>query len=87
MKRFSRLFSDNGEFRFVNAPPVYGSKARKKRMATFHGPLSVKYTREDGQKVAVPFADPFKTGRDGRVTQWRIFMDLAPVFAPSLKSE
>jgi hypothetical protein len=41
----------------------------------------VTYTRADGERVTVPVATIYRTGDDGLITDYRIFLDLAPVFA------
>lgn len=41
----------------------------------------VTYRRKDGSAVSIPFAD-FLTLRDGQVSDYRIYMDPAPLFAP-----
>lgn len=43
----------------------------------------VTYTRLDGGKVLVPFADIFHLGRGGRIQVYNIYMDLAPLWAPA----
>jgi len=40
----------------------------------------VTYTRLDGSKVTLPFADVFET-RDGLISLYRIYIDIAPLFA------
>ena len=41
----------------------------------------VTYTRKDGQAVTVPVVTIYKTGDDGLITDYRVFLDLSPVFA------
>lgn len=43
----------------------------------------VTYTRRDGSQVTVPAATKFRRADDGRVAQLWVFIDLAPLFAPS----
>ncbi len=42
----------------------------------------VTYTRKDGTRLTVPFADVFET-RGDLVSDYRIYMDISPLFAPS----
>lgn len=41
----------------------------------------VTYTRKDGAKVTVPVVTIYRTGSDDLITDYRVFLDLAPVFA------
>ena len=41
----------------------------------------VTYTRKDGGRVTVPVVTIYRTGGDGLITDYRVFLDLAPVFA------
>ena len=41
----------------------------------------VTYTRSDGRAVTVPVVTIYRTGADGAITDYRVFLDLAPVFA------
>lgn len=41
----------------------------------------VTYTRKDGAEVTVPVVTIYRTGGDGLITDYRVFLDLAPVFA------
>ena len=41
----------------------------------------VTYTRKDGRDVTVPVVTIYRTGGDERITDYRVFLDLAPVFA------
>ena len=41
----------------------------------------VTYTRKDGTDVTVPVVTIFRTGPDGLITDYRVVLDLAPVFA------
>jgi len=45
----------------------------------------VTYTRLDGSRVTLPFADVLET-RDGKVGDYRIYIDIAPLFAPASAS-
>ena len=40
----------------------------------------VTYTRHDGREIALPFANVFET-EAGRFSQYRIYIDIAPLFA------
>jgi ketosteroid isomerase-like protein len=42
--------------------------------------MTVHYTRHDGGTLSLPCANTFRFS-DGKVTQYQIFMDIAPVFA------
>ncbi len=42
----------------------------------------VTYTRKDGTKLTVPFADVLEM-RGERIGDYRIYMDVSPLFAPS----
>ena len=42
----------------------------------------VTYTHHDGRKVTVPFCNIFEAGA-GQISVYRIYIDLAPVFAPA----
>ena len=46
--------------------------------------LSVAYDRLDGGNVAVPVVTIFTRQDDGLITDYRVFFDLAPVFAPAV---
>lgn len=48
--------------------------------ATVVTELRVHYTRLDGQKLTLPCANVFRL-RDGLVYDYRIYMDIGPVFA------
>ena len=41
----------------------------------------VTYTRKDGDKVTVPVVTIYRAPGGGRITDYRVFLDLAPVFA------
>jgi len=43
--------------------------------------MSVTYRRHDGSDLTLPCVNVFRL-RDGRVADYRIYMDLNPVFAP-----
>ena len=40
----------------------------------------VTYIRKDGTGVTVPVVTIYRTGPDGLITDYRVFLDLAPVF-------
>jgi ketosteroid isomerase-like protein len=42
--------------------------------------MTVHYERLDGQKLSLPCCNLFRT-RDGRVHDYRVYMDINPVFA------
>ena len=42
--------------------------------------MTVHYERLDGQKLSLPCCNLFNT-RDGRVHDYRVYMDINPVFA------
>lgn len=42
----------------------------------------VTYTRRDGGKVTIPAVSIWRTAVDGMIANYRVFVDLAPVFAP-----
>ncbi len=41
----------------------------------------VTYTRKDGTRLTVPFADVFGM-REGQIVDYRIYMDVSPLFSP-----
>jgi ketosteroid isomerase-like protein len=41
----------------------------------------VTYTRSDGERTTVPVVTIYRTGADGLITDYRVFLDLTPVFA------
>jgi hypothetical protein len=43
---------------------------------------AVTYTRHDGRQVTIPSATIWHVGADGLVTDYRVFIDLTPVYAP-----
>ncbi len=43
----------------------------------------VTYTRKDGRHVTVPFMDVLET-RGGKVRDYRIYVDVAPLYAPAV---
>ncbi|MET8425156.1 nuclear transport factor 2 family protein [Nocardia sp. NPDC004860] len=43
--------------------------------------LTVTYTRKDGRKVSIPVASIWTVGDSGLIDEYRVFFDLAPVFA------
>jgi ketosteroid isomerase-like protein len=43
---------------------------------------NIDYTRKDGQVVTVPCASVVDRAGDGKVSGLRVYIDLAPVFAP-----
>jgi len=43
--------------------------------------LAVTYTRKDGQNVTIPVVSIWTFGDGGLIDQYRVFFDLAPVFA------
>ena len=45
--------------------------------------LSVDYDRLDGGTVTVPVVSIWHRGEDGLIDDYRVFFDLAPVFAPA----
>jgi ketosteroid isomerase-like protein len=44
--------------------------------------LRVTYTRQDGGTLSLPCANIWRRGEDGRFDDYRIYIDLAPLFAP-----
>ncbi len=40
----------------------------------------VTYTRKDGKRVEIPFTDVFVMAPDGRVKEWLVYSDMAPLF-------
>jgi ketosteroid isomerase-like protein len=42
----------------------------------------VTYSRTDGTNVSVPVVSIWRTGDDGLITDYRVFFDLTPVYAP-----
>jgi ketosteroid isomerase-like protein len=43
---------------------------------------AVTYTRRDGNHVTIPAVSIWRTAPDGLITDYRVFVDLAPVFTP-----
>ncbi|WP_433684820.1 nuclear transport factor 2 family protein [Nocardia sp. CA-119907] len=43
--------------------------------------LVVTYTRKDGRKVSIPVVSIWTVGDSGLIDEYRVFFDLAPVFA------
>ncbi|WP_067474931.1 nuclear transport factor 2 family protein [Nocardia amamiensis] len=43
--------------------------------------LAVTYTRKDGQKVSIPVVSIWTVGGSGLIDTYRVFFDVAPVFA------
>lgn len=43
---------------------------------------AVTYTRHDGKEVTIPAVSIWRVAADGLITNYRVFVDLAPVFAP-----
>ncbi|WP_433526814.1 nuclear transport factor 2 family protein [Nocardia pseudovaccinii] len=43
--------------------------------------LAVTYTRKDGRKVSIPVVSIWTVGDGGLIDEYRVFFDLAPVFA------
>jgi hypothetical protein len=41
----------------------------------------VTYTRKDGQDVTVPVVTIYRTNGEDLVSDYRVYLDLAPVFA------
>ncbi|OBH12933.1 hypothetical protein A5695_15050 [Mycobacterium sp. E1747] len=41
----------------------------------------VTYTRHDGMEVTVPTVSIWRSAADGSITNYRVFLDLTPVFA------
>ena len=48
--------------------------------ATLFTEGDVTYTRHDGSKITLPFADVFEL-RDGRIADYKIYMDVGPLYA------
>lgn len=42
---------------------------------------AVTYTRHDGRQVTIPAATMWRVRDDGLITNYRVFIDLAPVYA------
>jgi ketosteroid isomerase-like protein len=42
----------------------------------------VTYTRHDGKEVTIPVVSIWRVGVDDRIVDYRVFFDVAPVFAP-----
>jgi ketosteroid isomerase-like protein len=42
---------------------------------------NVTYTRKDGQRVTVPVVTIYRTNEEDMIQDYRVFIDLAPVFA------
>jgi limonene-1,2-epoxide hydrolase len=42
---------------------------------------NVTYTRIDGSEIALPFVDVFEMSGDGLIADYKIYMDIAPLYA------
>ena len=42
---------------------------------------NVTYTRIDGSEIALPFVDVFEMSDDGLIADYKIYMDIAPLYA------
>jgi hypothetical protein len=51
--------------------------------ATTIAETDVTYTRPDGRAVTVPVVTIYEVGADDLISGYRVFLDLAPVFAPA----
>ena len=99
---FAAAFTEDGRFRFGNAPSVTGREAVEQSVADFFSSLQglrheildvwdegdsviseveVTYTRKDGSDVQLPAATIGRR-RDGLLADYRIYMDVNPLFAP-----
>ena len=100
---FAEAFTDDGRFRFGNAPTVTGRDGIEKTVADFFAGLQglrheildvwddgdsviseveVTYTRKDGSEVQLPAATIGRR-RDDLLADYRIYMDVNPLFAPT----
>jgi ketosteroid isomerase-like protein len=43
--------------------------------------LMVAYDRKDGQQVMIPCVTIFHSGDDGRIDDYRVYFDVAPIYA------
>jgi ketosteroid isomerase-like protein len=43
--------------------------------------LKVTYDRKDGQQVTIPCATIFHTDAAGKIDDYRVFFDVAPIYA------
>ena len=99
---FAAAFTEDGRFRFGNAPTVTGREAVENAVADFFSSLKglrheildvwddgdsviseveITYTRLDGSDVQLPAATIGRR-RDDLLADYRIYMDVNPLFAP-----
>jgi ketosteroid isomerase-like protein len=100
---FSAAFTEDGRFRFGNAPTVTGRDGIAKTVGDFFAGLQglrheildvwdegdsviseveVMYTRKDGSEIQLPAATIGRR-RDGLLADYRIYMDVNPLFEPA----
>ena len=78
-----RRVTDDVRFQFGNAEVTTGISAFEAASRAFFqsiAAMTVHYERLDGQKLSLPCCNLFNT-RDGRVHDYRVYMDINPVFA------
>ena len=100
---FAAAFTEQGRFRFGNAPTVTGREQIAQTVGDFFSSLnglsheildvwddgdsvisevSVVYTRKDGSEVQLPAATIGRRKGD-LLSDYRIYMDVNPLFAPA----
>jgi ketosteroid isomerase-like protein len=100
---FAAAFTEDGRFRFGNAPTVTGREGIAQTVGEFFAGLQglhheildvwddgdsvisevdVTYTRQDGSDVQLPAATIGRR-RDGLLADYRIYMDVNPLFQPT----
>jgi ketosteroid isomerase-like protein len=85
--RLSELVTDDVRLRFASDEPSIG-KGRMLRgaeeffasIASISHDMTVHYQRLDGRRLSLPCTDIFYL-RDGLIADYRVYMDIAPVFA------
>jgi ketosteroid isomerase-like protein len=79
----------NGKAGFVESLQVFFTSVANVRHTVTHvssdmdaviAELRVHYTRLDGAELTLPCCNVFRT-RDGAVTDYRVYMDITPVYA------
>jgi ketosteroid isomerase-like protein len=87
---FLGFIAPDGEFRFGSSPPVQGHDGIRAAVEGFFSSFAalshelqrtvVTYTRHDGSRITLPFCNVFET-EDGLISLYRIYIDVAPLYA------
>lgn len=90
------LLADDARMTFGNAEPLVGHDAIVGGAQAFFAAIrnvwtvgadtiaetDVTYTRHDGKDVTIPVVSIWRVDVDDRIVDYRVFYDVAPVFAP-----